>query len=46
MGPGMFDGLDALFRLMAWALVLSVPLALWKLGELVWWVVTHVKVTW
>lgn len=24
----------------------AIPLALWKLGELVWWLVTHMRVTW
>lgn len=28
------------------AVIVLAPLALWKLGELVWWVVSHVRLGW
>lgn len=42
MGGDMFKGVAAAFFVL---LVLS-PLAVWKLCEVVWWLVTHVRVTW
>lgn len=44
MGPGMFDGLDVLLKTAFWTLVIAVPLALWKVGELVWWLFHHVSI--
>jgi len=41
MGPGMFDGLEQLFKMLLGLVVVFVPLGLWKLIELVWWVFVH-----
>ncbi len=42
MGPGMFDGLGTLLVAGAVVLAISVPLAAWKLGEMIWWAFHHV----
>lgn len=46
MVGGVGKALEAMFVGMAFALILFVPLGLWKLGELIYWLVTHVRVTW
>lgn len=42
IGKAIGDLVGAMFL----ALCIFVPLGLWKLGELVYWAVTHVRVTW
>jgi hypothetical protein len=42
MGDYDFGGFFRLF----WLLLCCLPLAIWKLVEIVWWLVTHVRVTW
>lgn len=42
MEPGMFDGIGRLLNVMFWMLAISVPLGLWKLGEIVWWIFRHI----
>lgn len=46
MLEGVGRALGDLFGAMAIALLLFVPLGLWKLGEIVYWVVTNVRVSW
>lgn len=43
MGPVDFG---APLRLMFAICCVSVPLGLWKLVEILWWLATHVKVSW
>jgi len=43
MYSGMFDGAIALFKIMAWSLVLAIPLAIWKFVEIVIWLFDHVR---
>lgn len=45
MGPGMFDGLEKLYRLAFLLLFLAVPLAIWKVVDIIIWVVKHLKVS-
>lgn len=33
-------------RFLAVCLLVSVPLALWKLGEIVWWVASRISISW
>lgn len=40
MGPAI----DAFFKFAVVALVLFVPLGLWKLGEILVWLCTHVRI--
>jgi hypothetical protein len=42
----VMHGDDASWRLIIDFMLLGATIGLWKLGELVWWLVTHVKVSW
>lgn len=44
MGSGMFDGLDTLFKGIGCLLCFFIPLGMWKLVELIYWLFTSVKV--
>lgn len=39
-------GITELMVLMIWGLVISVPLAIWKLVEIVIWLFNHVSISW
>lgn len=39
----MFDGLDTIFKAFFWMLFLAVPLATWKVIEIVVWLFKHVS---
>lgn len=41
----MFEPLDRLMKLMAWCLLFSVPLGLWKAVEIVIWLIRHVNIS-
>lgn len=45
----MFNGLsgqfNTLYNVVKWSLILSIPLALWKLFDIAVWIFTHVSVT-
>lgn len=45
MGPGMFDGLKYVYGCVLALLVLFVPLGLWKLCEILYWLYIHVRIT-
>ena len=40
----MFSGLETIFNLMFWALIVSVPFAVWKLIEIAVWAFTHIHI--
>lgn len=40
----MYNELDGVIKGMFWLLVISVPLGLWKLFDIVVWLVQHIKV--
>ena len=39
------NGFMGLFRLLIWVAVAAVPLAIWKLAEIIVWVCRHVSVS-
>jgi hypothetical protein len=39
-------GSDGTWRFMVFFMFLGMTLGLWKLAEIVWWIATHVRVTW
>jgi len=43
-GPG--PDIGGAIKLVLGALAISIPLGLWKLGEIVYWLATHVTVAW
>jgi hypothetical protein len=43
MEPEMLGGISRALNFMFAMLAISVPLGLWKLGEIVWWVFTHIR---
>lgn len=43
MDGGMFCGLVTLFRAMTIILLISVPLGLWKLIEIIIWICNHIR---
>lgn len=45
MGPGMFDGIGVFINVALVALAISIPLAVWKLVDLVWWAFHHVHIS-
>lgn len=45
MGSGMFDGLAGCLAVIAAVVVVCLPLAIWKLIELVAWLYQHVTIT-
>lgn len=45
MGPGMFDNFTSVAVVGFLALCISIPLAAWKLVEIVVWIVRHVSVS-
>lgn len=40
------NGFIALTKILAWACLFMTPLALWKLGEIIWWVASHIRIGW
>lgn len=46
MYGGIGRGITELMVLMIWGLVISVPLAIWKLVEIVIWLFNHVSISW
>lgn len=44
MGPGMLDGLGTLLKVGGIALLIAVPLAAWKIGEVIWWAFHHISI--
>lgn len=44
MGPGMFDRLGTFIGVLIVTCVISAPLALWKLIDIVRWACTHIKI--
>jgi hypothetical protein len=40
MGPGMFDDVMIIF----WIMLALVPLGLWKLIEIICWLIAHLKI--
>ena len=42
VGPGMFDGIEKLFFILA----VLFPLGVWKLVEIIVWLFTHVSIAW
>jgi hypothetical protein len=47
MGPDFgraFSGLGELVKALLWVCVISVPLGVWKLVEIVLWVASHVEI--
>lgn len=45
MGSGMFDGVAGCLTIIFIALIVCLPLAIWKLIELVAWLYQHVTIT-
>ena len=46
MDSGAFSGLESFFKATLIVHLLSIPLALWKLIDIVIWIVRHVSVDW
>lgn len=46
MFDGIGDAIDGLFKFALFSLVVLLPLALWKACEVVYWLWTHVSITW
>ena len=46
MYEGIGKGVDALFKMMLWLLIVFVPLGLWKLIEIIYWLYTHITIGW
>ena len=46
MDPGMFDGFDKLFRFILLICVVFVPLGIWQLCNIAWWMWNHISVAW
>lgn len=44
MGSGMFDGVGTALAILFVALIISLPLGIWKLIELVAWLYRHVTI--
>lgn len=40
----LFDGLERLFKIAAAIIIVSVPLAIWKLVDISMWIISHVKI--
>jgi hypothetical protein len=40
------DGLSWFFSAMTWALALALPLAVWKVIDILLWIFTHLKINW
>lgn len=38
------DGIDLVFRLMFYGLIVSVPLAIWKLVDVVIWIFANIEI--
>lgn len=43
---GIGDAMGELFAIMLWGLFLCVPLAVWKLIDIIIWLVKHINVSW
>lgn len=44
MYEGVGNAVDAMFKFIMWSLVIAWPLAIWKLIEIIIWVVENVEV--
>ena len=44
MDGNMFEGIDYLLKTMFITCLVSVPLGLWKLVEIIIWVINHVEI--
>ena len=42
----MFNALDAAFKFAAFSLFVLLPLSLWKVGEVIWWLCHHISINW
>ncbi len=42
----MFDVIDDMLKAVIWLLIIFVPLGLWKLIEIIIWIVKHVSISW
>ena len=46
----MFDGLGAVFdgliKFTLFSLFVLLPLSLWKVGEVIWWLCHHISINW
>lgn len=41
----MGDAFGTLINTMVWLCIVFVPLGIWKAVEIVWWVITHISIS-
>ena len=41
----MIDGIEHLFKAVFWIMAVSVPLALWKVVEILVWAASHISIS-
>lgn len=45
MFEGLGQGLEALYHVVKWTLIITVPLAIWKIIDVIVWLFNHIDVS-